>query len=150
MTPRTFLTLFVVAACVSVAQGSGPEDDGVVRLGQHNKFPTLTIIPEVFGLAAGSHYGDPYDGCLSDEIAIRVQGASGASGAMCSPMCNAGACPSDVPTGCKATPQCVLSTGGGKKYCALVCRRLTDCGPGPKAYPEIVDNVGTMLCTYDS
>merc|ERR1712159_282066 len=43
-----------------------------------------------------THYGDPADGCESDEQAVRVQGVAGS---FCSPDCASAACPTDVPSG---------------------------------------------------
>ena len=73
-----------------------------------------------------THYGKPKTGCESDEEAVRVQGLSGD---FCSPKCNSqGSCPSDVPKGDSATPQCALRTTTGDKYCALICQSDSDCG----------------------
>ena len=73
-----------------------------------------------------THYGNPKTGCESDEEAVRVQGLSGD---FCSPKCNSqGSCPSDVPKGDSATPQCALRTTTGDKYCALICQSDSDCG----------------------
>ena len=81
---------------------------------------------QVAALANPTHYGDPKTGCETDEQAVRVQGLSGD---FCSPKCDSqGSCPSDVPTGDKATPECALRTTTGDKYCALVCESDTDCG----------------------
>mmetsp|Transcript_9267 Transcript_9267/g.12609 ORF Transcript_9267/g.12609 Transcript_9267/m.12609 type:complete len:150 (+) Transcript_9267:25-474(+) len=101
----------------------------------------LTLIPE---LMASTHYGNPSDGgCMDDEQAVRI---SGVAGAVCSPTCNQGACPSDVPSGCEATPQCMLQdASSGKKYCALRCNKSTNCGPGAECQ-MIVGPIG--ICTY--
>ena len=81
---------------------------------------------QVAALANPTHYGDPKTGCETDEQAVRVQGLSGD---FCSPKCDSqGSCPSDVPTGDKATPECALRTTTGDKYCALVCESDSDCG----------------------
>ena len=73
-----------------------------------------------------THYGNPSTGCKSDEQALRVQGLSGYS---CSPKCDStGSCPSDVPTGDTATPECALHSTTGDKYCALICQSDSDCG----------------------
>ena len=74
-----------------------------------------------------THYGNPSTGCESDEQAVKVQGLSGD---FCSPKCNSsGTCPSDVPKGDTATPECALRTTTGDKYCALICQSDSDCGP---------------------
>ena len=73
-----------------------------------------------------THYGNPSTGCESDEQAVRVQGLSGD---FCSPKCDStGSCPSDVPKGDTATPECALRTTTGDKYCALICQSDSDCG----------------------
>ena len=73
-----------------------------------------------------THYGNPSTGCESDEQAVKVQGLSGD---FCSPKCNSsGTCPSDVPKGDTATPECALRTTTGDKYCALICQSDSDCG----------------------
>lgn len=97
-----------------------------------------------------SHYGNPSDGCESDEEAVRVQGVPGS---FCSPDCKSTACPTDVPSGVVARPQCALQTTGGDKKCALICSPTTDeaslragdaqCG---EATCQPIQGVG--LCTY--
>jgi len=97
-----------------------------------------------------SHYGNPSDGCLSDEEAVRV---TGVAGSFCSPDCKSAACPTDVPSGVAAKPQCALQTTGGDKKCALICSPTTDwaslragdaqCG---EATCQPIQGVG--LCTY--
>ena len=73
-----------------------------------------------------THYGNPSTGCESDEQAVRVQGLSGD---FCSPKCSSsGSCPSDVPSGDTASPQCALRTTTGDKYCALICQSDSECG----------------------
>ena len=73
-----------------------------------------------------THYGNPSSGCESDEQAVKVQGLSGD---FCSPKCDStGSCPSDVPKGDTATPECALRTTTGDKYCALICQSDSDCG----------------------
>ena len=73
-----------------------------------------------------THYGNPSTGCESDEQAVKVQGLSGD---FCSPKCDStGSCPSDVPWGDTATPECALRTTTGDKYCALICQSDSDCG----------------------
>jgi len=103
---------------------------------------------------ASSHYEDPKDGCQSDEQAIQIQGVQGD---FCTPKCTGifkTKCPTDVPDGVTATPQCALKDTSGNKYCALICSPSTDekslragdaaCG---KATCKAIQ--GTGLCTYD-
>merc|ERR1711953_1631682 len=93
------------------------------------------------GEANPTHYGDPKGGCESDEQAVKVQGINGD---FCSPPCSSsGTCPSDVPSGDTATPQCALKTTTGGKYCALICSQDSDCGTG-----SCQKIMGTGLCTY--
>merc|ERR550514_491779 len=69
--------------------------------------------------ANASHYGDPTGGCMSDEMAIQI---TGVTGGVCSPACGSDlSCPSDVPDGVTATPQCALQSPTGDSYCALIC-----------------------------
>ena len=91
-----------------------------------------------------THYGNPETGCESDEQAVRVQGLSGD---FCSPKCNSqGSCPSDVPKGDSATPQCALRTTTGDKYCALICQSDSDCGNWAAfLWVELRWNVGGAL-----
>ena len=63
-----------------------------------------------------THYGDPKNGCESDEQAVQVQGVSGD---FCSPKCSGMTCPSDKPLVLRH-PMCALQTTTGDKYCALV------------------------------
>merc|ERR1719221_881930 len=94
-----------------------------------------------------THYGDPANGCESDEEAVQVQGVSGD---FCSPKCSGMSCPSDVPSGVTATPQCALQTTTGGKYCALLCSPSVrgngaggECGPGAC---QAISGIG--ICTY--
>ena len=103
--------------------------------------------------AQQSHYGDPKNGCLSDERNVTVDGVAGD---LCAPLCHPNAtpaCPTDVPAGVTATPQCELTFKDGDKGCILVCSpsvdqvslRLGDaqCGGGSC---QPIQNVG--VCTY--
>lgn len=103
-----------------------------------------------------THYGDPAGGCQSDEQAVQV---TGVTGDFCSPACTGilkSTCPSDVPDGTTATPQCALQdSASGAKYCALICSPSTEfkmlragdaqCGTGTC---QPISGVG--LCTYSS
>lgn len=91
-----------------------------------------------------SHYENPKDGCRSDEEPVRV---SGIPGELCSPDCTNAACPTDVPSGVRADPECVLQDSAHhQKRCALVCRRSAECGPGARCHKP---QPGIGLCTYD-
>merc|ERR1711937_729654 len=107
--------------------------------------------------ANSKHYGDPSGGCMSDEMAIRI---TGVTGGVCSPACGSDlSCPSDVPDGVTAMPQCALQSPTGDSYCALICTPaswyMTDaekavhdgdaCGAGASC--KSISGVG--ICTYD-
>merc|ERR1719262_765682 len=70
-----------------------------------------------------SHYGNPSNGCMSDEKAVQVQNVPGD---FCAPECTGlfkSKCPTDVPSGVTAEPACILKDGSsGDKYCALECQ----------------------------
>jgi len=94
------------------------------------------------GLVAGSHYEKPP--CQSDELAGHL--ASGAR--LCAPKCGAsGACPTDVPAGATATPQCALHAVGGDKYCGLVCKADGEC-PKDSQCTQPMPHLPTGVCTY--
>merc|ERR1711998_151003 len=103
-----------------------------------------------------THYEDPNDGgCQSDEVDIQIQGVSGS---VCAPKCGLfKPCPTDLPDGVTATPQCALQdSSSGKKYCALLCspslpildQQAADDQCGEKASCKAIQTVG--ICTYDS
>ena len=104
---------------------------------------------------AGTHYGDPKKGCLSDEVEISIQGVQGD---FCTPKCTlVKACPTDVPAGVTAQPQCALQdAGSGDKYCALICspslpildQKAADAQCGTNASCKSVQ-MGIGVCTYD-
>jgi len=112
--------------------------------------------PSPPGPAPKTHYGDPKEGCLSDELEITIQGITGD---FCSPMCsNTKECPVDVPSGVTSEPQCALTDASdpNKKYCALICsptlpildQKAADAQCGQEATcKEAAPGIG--LCTYD-
>jgi len=90
-------------------------------------------------VVAASHYEKPP--CGSDE----VEGQIG-SGIACLPTCDSsGSCPTDVPSGVTAQPQCALQdASSGKKFCGLICQKDTQCGD---AKCQIMQgSIG--ICTY--
>ena len=104
------------------------------------------------GLPATGHYEDPNpSGCLSDEEDIQI---TGVSGNFCSPSCSASRnCPTDVPAGTTARPECVLEKAGasGPTNCALSCTPGAGGAGGgcpAKASCKRISSVG--VCTYDS
>jgi len=98
-----------------------------------------------------THYGDPAVGCEADEQAVQVKGIAGK---FCSPDCAKAACPTDVPAGVTAAPQCALNTGTDKK-CALICSPSTDlkslrAGDGMCGKATCQPAGGRGICTYSS
>jgi tripeptidyl-peptidase-1 len=112
---------------------------------------TMTLLDN---FSAGvPHYEDPNTtgSCQAGELDVQIQGIQGK---MCSPKCSAaGACPTDVPAGVTAKPQCALQ-GGGAKYCALICSPSTKPSAlragkaqcGKNASCKAISGVG--ICTY--
>ena len=106
-------------------------------------------------LDANGHYGDPKDGCMSDETEITIQGVQGD---FCTPKCSLfKACPTDVPAGVTVAPQCALQDSStGDKYCALICsptlpildQKAADAQCGDNASCKSVQ-LGVGVCTYD-
>lgn len=95
-------------------------------------------------LKGSTHYGNPTAGCMSGEEAVQIQGVTGD---FCSPSCASGPCPTDVPTGTTAMPECALETQGSSKpsRCALICESSSKCPTGASC--QMVQ--GTIgLCTY--
>lgn len=132
------LVLVVLAMTTVAAMGRGFKS---LIVDDAPQFLELSIVPEFLGVA--SHYGDPSDGCKDDEVAVRIQGIEGA---LCSPKCSSMQCPSDVPSGCDAKPQCILQdASSGNKYCALACGKDTNCGDGASC--QIIFT-GIGICTY--
>merc|ERR1711945_19564 len=75
--------------------------------------------------SGSTHYEKPP--CRVDEVDVSIQGFDGET---CTPKCTSNACPTDVPEGTTATPQCVLQdASSGDKYCALTCL-FGGCPPG--------------------
>jgi len=109
--------------------------------------PTPPSPPSPPGPPSATHYEDPKGGCRSDEVDITIQGVQGA---VCSPACTMGIfCPSDVPAGATAAPQCALQDSSTqKKYCVLICSPSSnDAQCGTNASCKSIS--GTGLCTYD-
>jgi len=102
-----------------------------------------------------THYSDPKNGCLPDEQEATV---TGISGDMCISKCSLfKACPTDVPVGVTANPQCALQDQSShQKYCALICsptlpifdQKVADaqCGTNASCKPA---GMGMGICTYD-
>ena len=121
-----------------------------LRVSERQKKERLTLT-FVGSSKNATHYGDPADGCLKDETAVQVQGLGGD---FCTPPCTGplkSTCPTDVPKGVTAAPECALQDqGSGQGYCALVCipgghSGANQCG---KATCKNVQ-LGIGICTYD-
>jgi len=97
---------------------------------------------------AGGHYGDPAKGpCQSDEIAVQV---TGLPGDFCSPNCSpSSACPTDIPDGATARPECILETSGSSQptNCCLVCNPGENAQCPTNASCKAIQGIG--ICTYD-
>merc|ERR1719440_742217 len=132
---------------ILLKRGSGSGNAGQCGLASQPSYPAIGKAPPTPGK---THYGNPADGCEPDEQAVRVQGLAGT---FCSPDCKSAACPTDVPAGVTAHPQCALQSTSGDKKCALICSPSTDeaslragdaqCG---KATCQPIQGVG--ICTY--
>lgn len=104
---------------------------------------------------SSSHYEDPKGGCQSDETEITIQNIAGD---FCSPKCGLfKACPTDVPAGVTAGPQCALQDSStNQKYCALICsptakivdQKAADAQCGTNASCKSAQQ-GVGICTYD-
>lgn len=105
------------------------------------KSPIVVLVAAV-GATNPTHYGDPKGGCEPDESAFLIQGVTGD---VCTPKCAAGECPSDVPAGVTASPQCAAQQGADR-FCLLVCTAEgpNQCGAG--TCQSISNGVG--VCTY--
>ena len=93
------------------------------------------------------HYGDPSAGpCQLDEKKVQIQGMKSD---FCSPDCSSGPCPTDVPAGTTASPECALETQGASRpsRCALICTSGSKC-PAKASCKMVQGAIG--LCTYDS
>jgi len=110
--------------------------------------PTPTPTPSPSG---STHYEDPNTtgSCMTDEVDISIQNVQGS---VCAPACSLfKACPTDLPKGVTANPQCALEDAStNKKYCALICNPSEDDAQcGAKASCKSVQ-AGIGICTYDS
>ena len=103
---------------------------------------TVSIIPEFLPRLNPTHYGNPTGGCLTDEVAVQIQGLTGDA---CIPACASGSCPTDVPTGTTASPVCALQDPSGNQYCALICQGpyTGNCPTGASC--QVTSGVGICL-----
>eukprot|EP00401_Gymnodinium_catenatum_P066345 CAMPEP_0117540194 /NCGR_PEP_ID=MMETSP0784-20121206/43374_1 /TAXON_ID=39447 /ORGANISM="" /LENGTH=347 /DNA_ID=CAMNT_0005336843 /DNA_START=35 /DNA_END=1075 /DNA_ORIENTATION=+ len=76
--------------------------------------------------SAATHYT-----CTGDDITGEVQGETGT---VCGPKCREGGrsfdCPTDVPDGTSAQPQCMLQDVDQNGYCGLLCQTDLQCPSG--------------------
>jgi hypothetical protein len=105
--------------------------------------PAPTPVPT----PAPPHYGNPANGCLSDETTITIDGVPGD---FCAPGCTPGthsSCPTNMPAGVSADPQCAITGAGGTMTCALICdpTASNECGSA-----QCQPIQGTGICTYTS
>lgn len=92
------------------------------------------------------HYEDPNGGCSADEQAFSI---TGVTGQVCAPSCTSSPCPTDVPAGVTATPQCALKDPSGNEYCVLLCTPTAgDAQCGTNASCKSIQSAG--VCTYDA
>jgi len=117
--------------------------------------PSPPVPPTPPSPPASTHYSDPATGCLSDELEVTIQGVDGD---FCTPTCSLfKQCPTDVPEGVTAEPQCALQdASSNKKYCALICSPALPIGDQKVADDQCGENatcksiqLGIGICTYD-
>jgi hypothetical protein len=109
--------------------------------------PSPTPTPPSPPSPSSADYEDPNAGpCNQGEEAVQIQGVSGS---FCSPSCASGPCPTNVPAGTTAQPQCALEVQGQTKptMCALICQQSSKC-PANASCKMVQGSIG--LCTYDS
>mmetsp|Transcript_32655 Transcript_32655/g.78487 ORF Transcript_32655/g.78487 Transcript_32655/m.78487 type:complete len:449 (+) Transcript_32655:78-1424(+) len=93
---------------------------------------------------SSSHYEKPP--CQSDETEASL---TGTGGSLCAPSCSGGSCPTDVPAGVTATPQCALQDQSGNQFCALICSDDSQCDQSGGASCSLIQPpIG--VCTYPS
>merc|ERR1712007_145635 len=85
--------------------------------GSNPPAPTPAPVP------GAPHYEKPP--CQEGEAKASV---TDTDGSLCAPPCDAsGSCPTDVPGGVTASPQCALKDTTGNQFCALICQADDDC-----------------------
>jgi len=139
--------------CGVASQASYPK--GATKAGPSPPSPPGPSPPTPPGPSSSSHYEDPKDGCRTDEIEVSI---TGVKGDFCTPKCALfKPCPTDVPTGVTARPQCALQDSKSQsKYCALICsptlpildQKAADAQCGTNASCKSVQ-MGVGICTYD-
>jgi len=98
--------------------------------------PSPTPSPTPSG---SSHYGQPP--CKNDEVEVQL-----GSGSVCAAHCaSASDCPSDLPAGTKAAPQCQLLDNS---RCGLKCGRDAGCPDGAMCFKKSLSLTGN--CVYST
>jgi len=130
---------------------------GYILMAQHvgatgicgiNMMSSYPVEQTVAAPANPTHYEDPKpSGCMADELSVEVEGLAGD---FCSPYCSVSKpCPTDLPDGTTANPECVLETQGSSSptNCALICNpaRNDECPQNATCKP--ISGIG--VCTYD-
>jgi len=109
-------------------------------------FVAIAIVnPIISAVTAITHYEKPP--CQADEQAVRIQNVDGT---FCSPKCGTTSCPTDVPVGVTAAPQCVLNNPQGGHNCAIICDPSDNglpCGKKMQCAP-IPNTNGLGVCDY--
>jgi len=119
---------------------------GICGINMMSSYPSASAV--VAAPANPTHYEDPKpSGCQSDELSVQVEGLAGD---FCSPYCSTSKpCPTDLPDGTTANPECVLETAGSSQptNCALICTptRNDECPQNATCKP--ISGIG--VCTYD-
>mmetsp|Transcript_24096 Transcript_24096/g.25852 ORF Transcript_24096/g.25852 Transcript_24096/m.25852 type:complete len:211 (+) Transcript_24096:46-678(+) len=111
------------------------------------------VTPTTIPTAMATHYEKPP--CQADETAVLIQGVDGT---FCAPACkdddtddDTNPCPTDVPSGVKLTPQCILNSPSGGKYCAILCNAVGNagsCGSEMQCAPIPHNSNRIGLCDY--
>jgi len=99
----------------------------------------------ISAVTAITHYEKPP--CQADEQAVRIENVDGT---FCSPKCGTTSCPTDVPVGVTAAPQCVLNNPQGGHNCAIICDPSDNglpCGKQMQCAP-IPNTNGLGICDY--
>eukprot|EP00941_MAST-03F_sp_MAST-3F-sp1_P006255 g6255.t1 len=121
-------------SCVMKCYGSSPDkaETDLLKCAEQSKcIPSLhdpvrvsMYKTTVVTFDASSHYEDPKNGCQNGEVDIQIQGVAGK---MCAPSCGLfRKCPTDVPTGVTAKPQCALQASTESLEEVMGCEFIGD------------------------